>query len=379
MNDQMRQTIIDSIREIKSKEVDPHILVVGATGTGKSSLINALVGERIHAVNPVASTTRDFNSCQYEVSPGNSILITDTPGYGEVSYDEEYSRNIVREAAGAHAVLLVLKADDKGYERDLKLIALAGRDPEFALGKPLLIVLNQIDKLPPIREWNPPYSLSAPDNGADGEKARNIKEKISLVRGQFHSILAGRNSTIMPTMAEPGAGDLFGISEIKLQLFEILPDVARFRFAHTVKLVEKASREVLEQLDRHADKVIREAATIAGGAVLANPLPLSDFFILAPIQIGMIMKLASIYGRRIDENSGLEVLGTLGAGFAAKQVFHGVISLLPVAKNIIGPPYAAAATHGIGHAAKAFFKKGTVASEDEIRREMESHLEKPAA
>jgi uncharacterized protein (DUF697 family) len=202
---------------------------------------------------------------------------------------------------------------------------------------------------------------------------------MALVRGQLGSILGSRESVIVPTMADLGSGELFGIDDVKLQIFELLPDVARFRFAQAVKLAEKASREVLERLDQHADRVILEAAALAAGAVLVNPLPVSDFIVLAPIQIGMIMKLGSIYGRTIDEKSGLEILGTLGAGFAARQIFQGVISLLPGIKNVIGPPYAGAATHGMGQAAKVFFKKGIAPSPEEIRKEMEAHLSESAA
>ena len=303
---------------------------------------------------------------------GTTIEITDSPGYGEIGHDEEYSKSVVREAGTHHAVTLVLKADEKGYERDRRIIEKAIRGSDFS-EKPFLIALNQIDKIKPAREWSPPYEWDSPLAGDDTAKTRNIKEKVSLVKEQFKPVVGKRALYVIPVMADEEEGAIFGVDRFKLCLFEILPEAAKYRFARTAKLAEKASREVLEQLDRTADTVIKRAAASAAAAVLVNPVPVpvSDIEFLAPLQIGMIIKLGAIYGKTIDRKSGIEVISTLGAGFAARNFFQGVISIVPGVKNVLGPPYAAAATYGMGKAAKVYFK-GRGFSSEEFGEEFEA-------
>ena len=89
----------------------------------------------------------------------------------------------------------------------------------------------------------------------------------------------------------------------------------------------------------------------------------------------MVIKIGALYGKTLDVASVKETFATLGAGFAARTLFQGIISLLPVAKNFLGPPYAAAATHGIGVAAKAYFKGGR-ATPEQIEKEIKEELKR---
>ena len=375
MNEKIQQIIEEAVGRFEDEQEDPRILILGATGVGKSSLLNAIFGEKLQAVNTVQSTTRDFSTHTYEIG-GTRILITDSPGYGEVGYDEQYSKNVVTKAGDCHAVTLVLKADEKGYERDLRIIGSAGKDTDFSLEKPLLIALNQIDKIKPSREWNTPYEWETPPAGSDTEKVRNIKEKVSLVKNQFKAVIGKRETIVVPTMSDEEEGRIFGVDMFKLKLLQILQETSRYRFVRSARLAEEASKEVLEQLDEEADRIITTAATSAGAAVLANPVPVSDFLILVPIQIGMVIKLGAIYGKTIDKKSAVEIVTTLGAGVATRLIFQTVVSCIPIpgVKNVLGPSVASAATYGIGKAAKKYFKGQGVPTEEELKAEVEGEF-----
>ena len=81
----------------------------------------------------------------------------------------------------------------------------------------------------------------------------------------------------------------------------------------------------------------------------------------------MVVEIGAVYGNTVDASAAKETMLTLGAGFAARTVFQGIISLLPGIKNVLGPPYAAAATYALGAAAKQYFVSGQTPTESMIR------------
>lgn len=376
MEPEILKKIREQLHDFEKGQQDPHLLVIGSTGVGKSSLINAVFGQKLQAVNTVASTTRHFSSHPYQLDADTRVVITDSPGYGEAGHDEEYRREVVREAQQAHVVAVVLKADEKGYARDLDVVRGAASDASFNIEKPLLIALNQIDKVKPSREWSPPYALDAPVHDSDSEKLKNMKEKLALVREQFRGVLGARRMVVVPTMADADEGESFGIEQFKLAIFEALPEAAKFRFIRGSKMAEKASAEVLAKLDEVADQIILAAAGSAAAAVAINPIPASDFLALSGIQVGMVIKLGAVYGKSMSYGSAVEALTTMGAGFAARSLFQGVISVVPIpgVKQFMGSAYAAAATHGMGRVAKAFFRSNTIPGLADLKRIVEEEM-----
>ncbi|HVT29420.1 MAG TPA: Era-like GTP-binding protein, partial [Lacipirellulaceae bacterium] len=120
------------------------IVVFGEISTGKSALINALVGEAVAEVNVRGGWTKDvwnvgWNGAGYCV-PGlarSQLVLVDTPGLNEV--DGAQRAEMSHEAAArADLVLFVTDSDLNDVEYSA-LVELA------ASHKPILLVLNKAD------------------------------------------------------------------------------------------------------------------------------------------------------------------------------------------------------------------------------------------
>ena len=126
------------------------VALVGRPNVGKSTLLNALVGEGISIVTAKPETTRD-RVLAVVTRPGGSdaqLVVVDTPGLHQPHRRlGEYMNSEARAAAeDADAVVMVADATDRGEgpARDAKVLeALAG------VTKPVILALNKVDRVRP--------------------------------------------------------------------------------------------------------------------------------------------------------------------------------------------------------------------------------------
>ena len=135
----------DAVAEEEKKL--PKISIIGQPNVGKSSLLNALIGQERTIVSDIAGTTRDTIHTHYKMYNKEFVLI-DTAGIrrkAKVNEDLEFYSVIraVKAMDEADVCMLVLDAEKGISAQDLSIFAMAVKK-----GKGIVVLVNKWDLMP---------------------------------------------------------------------------------------------------------------------------------------------------------------------------------------------------------------------------------------
>ncbi|WP_422444271.1 ribosome biogenesis GTPase Der [Thermoanaerobacterium sp. DL9XJH110] len=173
------------------------VAVVGKPNVGKSSLVNAILGEERVIVSEIPGTTRDAIDTFFEVE-GKKMVLIDTAGMrrkSKVKEDIEFYSNVRAIAAieRSDVVLMVLDATQEISEQDKRIAGMAHES-----GKGIIIVVNKWDLIEKddktvnryrekirnefaFMQYAPIVFISA----KTGQRVRRILELINFVMDQY--------------------------------------------------------------------------------------------------------------------------------------------------------------------------------------------------
>lgn len=132
----------------QEEELDdiPKISIVGRPNAGKSSLVNALIGEDRNIVTDIAGTTRDSIHTRYDKF-GMDFYLVDTAGIrkkGKVQEDLEYFSVIrsIRSIEEADVCILIIDAERGVESQDINIFSLIQKNR-----KGLVVFVNKWDAI----------------------------------------------------------------------------------------------------------------------------------------------------------------------------------------------------------------------------------------
>ncbi|MBP2080155.1 GTPase [Oceanobacillus polygoni] len=281
-------------------QLDKEILfaMIGDVNTGKSSTINQIIGAEVALVGAKPGETTGIDRYVYR----DKIIFADTPGLDDIN--RQNSEETMKFYKDADVILFFLNAAgtvfSEGEKRSFEMISKENKN--------ILFVLNKIDA------------------------ADDIPSLVQYVKQHTKN-----KYNVVPISSRTGEN----IDKLRNEIMGILKKKHKeIQFARLVK--EKSST---------ANKWIL-AASGSATAVGAAPIPGSDFIPLTGIQVGLLVKLATLYEKPLSKERAKELTIATITGNIGKTLFRQVIKFVPGAGSVAGGSIAGGMTLTLGYAVK---------------------------
>lgn len=375
----------------------PRIFLIGRTGVGKSSLINALCGSYVASVSDTHSCTESAQI--YNVMDGDRVLmeVCDTRGIAESesinsnTSAEQMLIDQINEFSPDVAILMLNCTHRDDVNSDVQFLKKLAQSYATinSLRLPIVVVVNKCDEMAPTRFKNP---AEYPQN-----KIRKIEEVVQYYKGiiiksglKIDDIVAV-SSLIDWRLADGTPVDVEVIDNLPIHDIETLEMEfdGRYQIKKLLDILEYAIQdfeakmglrmaarlsEVVHRLANHLNKLF---TTLSAG-IAASPIPVSDIYVLLVLQSVLVSLIASLSGRDISFDTAKEFIlsmsGVAGLGYSlrtiAQQGSKFLNAIWPGAGSAVSSGIAALGTNTIGKAAIAYYIDESTF--DEAKKKFES-------
>ncbi|MFP6024365.1 GTPase [Helicobacter pylori] len=325
------------LEHIKKEKPKMNVLLMGATGVGKSSLINALFGKEIAKAGVGKPITQHLEKY---IDEEKGLILWDTKGIEDKDYHdtmqsikkemEDSFKTLDEKEAIDVAYLCVKETSSRVQERERELLSFA-------------------------KNWNIPTIVVFTNTQAEAGDAfvKKTKEIIDEEWGFKGFVRAYVRVNSVAFSFRGLKVPVEGLEELVDETKKCLIEAKKNKQNHFL-LIQKANIQARKQaMIEECKTIIHVASGAAGGAGLI-PIPFSDALAIAPIQAGMIYKMNDAFGMDLDKSVGASLVAGLLSVTAVAQVgrtlVNGFLKFIPIVGSVAGGATAAVITEGIGFA-----------------------------
>jgi len=287
------------------------VVVFGTGSAGKTSLINALLGEPVGEVAPRIGTTLQARLYRWPLAGiPHPVDLVDCPGILDMGQGGQHREQEARRYAEASDLLLFVVDGDLRQSEYEPLIHLA------KLGKRALLILNKADRYTPIEQ---------------DLLRQQLQARLEGVIAPEDILMAAANPAPIPTPSgilqpEPDVAAVRDrIHAILLQEGEIL--WTDNQLLQSYLLGAETRQAIARQQQHQAEKIVERFQWIVTGVVFANPIPVLDVLAIAAINAQMVVEIGQVYGCRLSLDQGKELALSLGKTLMSLGVIEGAIQL----------------------------------------------------
>lgn len=299
-NEQEFNDLYDKELRDAQEQLDNEILfvLIGDVNAGKSSTVNQIMGEDVASVGAQPGETTAIKKYVYK----EKIAFVDTPGLDDIN--RENSAETLKYYKEADVILFFLNAAgtvlSEGEKKSLQEVRKTNKE--------ILLVLNKIDA------------------------ADDIPGLVQYIKAN-----TGNEFKVIPISSRTGEN----MQQLRDAILDILQTKKKdLLFAKELKAKSAvANRWIL-------------ATAASAGVVGAVPLPGADIVPLTGLQVGMMVRLATLYDKPISKQRARELAIATFTGNIGKSIFRQAVKVVPGAGAAIGGGVAASMTLALGYGIK---------------------------
>lgn len=331
----------------------PRIFLIGRTGVGKSSLINALCGAYVAPVSDTRSCTETAQTYQCKDGERTLMEILDTRGIAESDNlnaeisAEDMLINQVKEFSPDVAIFMLNCTHRDDVDSDVNFLKKLSESyaQAYNMRLPIVAVVNKCDEMAPSRLKNPnEYTESKTKKIA--EQVQHYKEIIVKNNLKIDDIIAV--SSLIDWMTADGteidADSIESLPVSDIENLQIAFD-GRYHIEELLNILEKAILDFsarmglrmalkLQEVVRRIANQLNKSFSAMSATVALSPIPISDIYILLLLQGILVCLIASLSGRDISLDTAKEFVlsmgGIAGAGYGFRLLAQQASKILNV-------------------------------------------------
>ncbi|NLQ06442.1 GTPase family protein [Cylindrospermopsis raciborskii] len=307
------QTLRDIIQQAhppENLEKTPlNILIAGRNGAGKSSVINTIFASEIAEVDVLPSTDK-ITTYNWQTESGEIVELCDTPGYEQVNR-QDFRDLVMDYGKKADLLLLVSPALDPALQMDVDFLEDIKKQ---VTDLPIIAVVTQVDKLRPIREWQPPY------NWRSGNKLKEmaIREAVLYREQKFKPVLINGPHLVLPLVTDDPKTKRCGwnLEELSHGLLSVIDPAKQLRLSRFLRNLETRIAQAAKIIDYYSFQM---TTTQGITSLLKNPI----LQFVATLSTGS-PALAYILSEKIPVEQLPVVIGKLQMSYDLFKLLHTV-------------------------------------------------------